>query len=59
MAMGTEPIAPSKKPICSICIVDYNGIGVIDSAIEPVYAQDCDFEFEIIIRFFQVNFRPI
>ena len=50
MAMGKEPIKSSKKPICSICIANYNGIDVIESAIESVYAQDCDFEFEIIIH---------
>ena len=58
--MGTAPtITPSKKPICSICIANYNGIGIIDSAIESVSAQDCDFEFEIIIRLFQAHLNGL
>jgi hypothetical protein len=60
MAMGTaSTITPSKKPICSICIANYNGIGIIDSAIESVSAQDCDFEFEIIIRLFQAHLNGL
>ena len=48
-----------KKTICSICIANYNGIGIIDSAIESVSAQDCDFEFEIIIRLFQAHLNGL
>lgn len=38
------------KPVVSICIANYNGMGLIDSCIESVRAQDCDFPFEIIVH---------
>jgi GT2 family glycosyltransferase len=37
-------------PICSICIANYNGLGVIDDCIGSVLAQDCEFPIEIIIH---------
>lgn len=41
----------SKKRItCSVCIANYNGIDVIESCIESVLAQNCDFPFEIIVH---------
>jgi GT2 family glycosyltransferase len=38
------------KPIVSICIANYNGIGLIDDCIESVRAQDTQLPFEIIIH---------
>ena len=40
----------SLKPICSVCIANYNGIGFIDSAVKSIYSQDCHFPVEIIIH---------
>ena len=50
MEMAKEPIDPSDGPICSICIANYNGMGIIDSALQSVMAQDCDFPIEIIVH---------
>jgi GT2 family glycosyltransferase len=50
MEMVKEPIDPSDCPICSICIANYNGMGIIDSALQSVMAQDCDFPIEIIVH---------
>jgi GT2 family glycosyltransferase len=50
MEMAKTPIDPSGGPICSICIANYNGMGIIDSALLSVIAQDCDFPIEIIVH---------
>lgn len=39
-----------SEPVCSVCIANYNGIGVIGACIDSVLAQECDFPFEIIIH---------
>lgn len=39
-----------RLPVCSICIANYNGIGVIDDCINSVLDQDVDFEYEIIVH---------
>jgi GT2 family glycosyltransferase len=38
------------RPIVSICIANYNGVGMIDGCIESVRSQDCEFPFEIIVH---------
>ena len=43
-------MTPAKKPICSVCIANYNGIDVIGDAVLSVFTQDCDFPVEIIIH---------
>jgi len=50
MEMAKTPIDPSDGPICSICIANYNGMGIIDSALQSVMSQDCDFPIEIIVH---------
>jgi GT2 family glycosyltransferase len=50
MEMAKTPIDPSDCPICSICIANYNGMGIIDSALLSVMSQDCDFPIEIIVH---------
>jgi GT2 family glycosyltransferase len=50
MEMAKEPIDPSDGPICSICIANYNGMGIIDSALQSVMEQDCDFPIEVIVH---------
>lgn len=37
-------------PLCSVCIANYNGVGLIDACIQSVLAQDCDFNVEIIVH---------
>lgn len=39
-----------SRPICSVCIANYNGIGLIESCIESVLAQDWDKGVEIIVH---------
>lgn len=39
-----------SRPVCSVLIANYNGIGLIADCIESVLAQDCDFEVEIIVH---------
>jgi len=44
MAMAAE------RPIVSVCIANYNGIGLIDACIESVLAQDWEGTVEIIVH---------
>lgn len=37
-------------PVCSICIANYNGEALLDDCIDSVLAQQCDFEFEILVH---------
>ena len=38
------------RPLCSVCIANYNGIKLIDACIRSVQLQDCDFPVEIIVH---------
>lgn len=40
----------SDTPVCSVCIANYNGVGVISDCIHSVMEQDCDFPIEIIVH---------
>ena len=35
---------------CSVCIANYNGMGLIDACIDSVRTQDCGFTVEIIVH---------
>ena len=37
-------------PVVSVCIANYNGIGLIDACIESIRQQDCDLAVEIIVH---------
>ena len=41
---------PSNKPVCSVCIANYNGIKFIDNCIKSICDQSCLFNVEIIIH---------
>lgn len=41
---------PAQRPVCSVCIANYNGMAVIDACIRSVLAQDCAFPVEIIVH---------
>lgn len=38
------------RPVVSVCIANYNGVGLIDACIESVCQQDCGFPVEIIVH---------
>ncbi len=40
----------SGPPLCSVCIANYNGIGVIAQCINSIIEQDCEFPVEIIVH---------
>lgn len=40
----------SGLPTISVCIANYNGLGIIDDCIASVLAQDCEFSIEIIVH---------
>ena len=43
---GTE----QKPPVVSVCIANYNGIGLLDACIESIRQQDCRLAVEIIVH---------
>ncbi len=45
--MNTEA---GNEIVCSVCIANYNGLGLIDACIAAVRNQNCDFTFEIIVH---------
>jgi GT2 family glycosyltransferase len=40
----------AARPLISVCIAHYNGIGLIDDCIASVRAQSCDADIEIIVH---------
>ena len=48
--MPKEHLCCSNNPICSICIANYNGVGIIDSTLQSIMEQDCNFPIEIIVH---------
>lgn len=40
----------SNLPVCSVCIANYNGIGVIEDCLNSVLQQEFDFPVEIIVH---------
>lgn len=40
----------SDRPECSVCIANYNGMGIIDDCIQSILNQDCHFKVEIIVH---------
>lgn len=42
--------ATTVKPLVSICIANYNGLAIIASCLESVFAQQGDIPFEIIVH---------
>jgi len=45
--------APSRPtaPICSVCIANYNGVGLLDDCLGSVFAQQGGCDIEVIIQF--------
>lgn len=41
---------PVAKPICSVCIANYNGMDLINSCLDSVLGQDCGFSVEVIVH---------
>lgn len=40
----------TARPVCSVCIANYNGETLLADCIDSVLAQDCDFPFEILVH---------
>lgn len=51
MALAHRPsLNRPEHPVCSICIANYNGENLLVDCIESVLAQDCGYDFEIIVH---------
>ena len=46
---NTAMTTPSK-PVCTVCIANYNGESLLGDCIDSVLNQQCDFPFEIIVH---------
>lgn len=47
--MSGTPMS-AADPTCTVCIANFNGIGLIDECIESVTSQGCGFSVEIIVH---------
>lgn len=43
-------MASDSRPVCSVCVANYNGLGVIGECLDSVFSQDCDFPIEVIVH---------
>jgi GT2 family glycosyltransferase len=50
LVKDTAAVIFTHKPVCSICIANYNGEAVIGPCLESIYNQDFDLPLEIIIH---------
>jgi len=41
---------PIENPVCSICVANYNGVGLLDDCIGSVFGQQGSVAFEIIVH---------
>ncbi len=39
-----------ETPVCSICVANFNGAQVLRECLASVFAQDCDFPYEVIVH---------
>lgn len=39
-----------ERPTCSICIANYNGVGLLDDCLVSVFAQEGDISIEVIVH---------
>ncbi len=40
----------ADAPVCSVCIANFNGIGMIDKCLDAVFSQKCSISFEVIVH---------
>lgn len=50
MATKDPALNSRQPPVCSVCVANYNGIGVIGPCLDSVRAQDCEFPIEILVH---------
>lgn len=50
MILSSREHDPGTLPVCSVCIANYNGAGLLGPCIDSILAQDCDLPIEIIVH---------
>ena len=50
MAIDFSNQTVTNQPACSVCIANYNGIGVIHECLTALMEQECNFQIEIIVH---------
>jgi len=50
MEVAAESLNDQIRPVCSVCIANYNGKDYIDRCLQSVQEQDCSFPIEIIVH---------
>lgn len=50
MAANDRPLGSTQRPVCSVCVANYNGLDVIGACLDSIRAQDCGFPIEILVH---------
>ena len=50
MAEGPRELTHSRKPVCSVCIANYNGVETLPACIDSILQQEFDQPVEIIVH---------
>ncbi|MGO4222602.1 glycosyltransferase family 2 protein [Lysobacter sp. TAF61] len=50
MALDLDAPVGEARPVCTVCIANYNGEALLGPCIESILAQDCGFAVEIIVH---------
>lgn len=40
----------TEQPLVSICVANYNGVGVLEACLQSIFAQDCNFAWEVLMH---------
>src|SRR5688572_14579783 len=50
MALDLHAPVGEARPVCTVCIANYNGEELLGPCIESILTQDCEFPVEIIVH---------
>jgi len=39
-----------ERPVCSVCVANYNGVELLGDCLDSIFSQRCDFNFEVIVH---------
>jgi GT2 family glycosyltransferase len=50
MDTGTAALKKLERPVCSVCVANYNGNSVLESCLDSVFQQDFPYPIEVIVH---------
>ncbi|MCP4668939.1 MAG: glycosyltransferase [Deltaproteobacteria bacterium] len=50
MAPPAQALNGNNKPVCSICIANYNGVELLGECLDAVFSQNVEFPFEVVVH---------